>query len=45
MKSQNIILMKIKVNPKSKSFNLINNLSHPNFYLISKNKGKKKYRN
>ena len=30
-----------KINPESKSFNLINNLSHPNFYLISVKDGKK----
>ena len=34
-----------KINPESKSFNLINNLSHPNFYLISVKDGKKKYWN
>ena len=30
-----------KINPESKAFNLINNLSHPNFYLISVKDGKK----
>ena len=30
-----------KINPENKFFNLINNLSHPNFYLISVKDGKK----
>ena len=29
------------INSKSKSYNLINNLIHPNFYFISKNEDKK----
>ncbi len=34
-------IQNLEVNTESKSYNLINNLSHPNFYYISKNKGKK----
>ena len=34
-------MQNFEVNTESKSYNLINNLSHPNFYYISKNKGKK----
>ena len=37
----NYFMQNFEVNTESKSYNLINNLSHPNFYYISKNKGKK----
>ena len=35
------ILPENKINPDNKSYNLVTNLSHPNFYLIKKNSGKK----
>ncbi len=34
-------LSKNTINPESKSYNLINNLTHPNFYFISKKEDKK----